>query len=116
MTRAKKKIVKFTKKNFSKFEHVKRDIEIKRVKKKFANEITRIRKKRNKNEKRREKKRREKTAIVSQFTTSMIIRSNANVSRFMILFNNIESNDDDLHNNDDDFNVSKQNDENAKND
>ena len=56
MTRTKKKIVKFTKKDFSKFEHVKRNIEIKRVKKKFADEITRTREKRDKNEERREKK------------------------------------------------------------
>ena len=62
------------------------------------------------------KKRREEIAIISQFTTLMITRSDANVSKFMILFNKIESNDDDLHNNDDDFNVSKQSDENAKND
>ena len=116
MTRAKKKVVKFTKKDFSKFKHVKRNIEIKRVKKNFANEITRTREKRNKDEERRKKERREEAAIISQFTASMITRSNANVLKSMILFNNIESSDDDLHNNDDDFNVSKQSDENVKND
>ena len=119
MIRAKKKAIKFTKRNFSKFEHVKRNIEIKRVKKNVLNKIIRICEKRNKNEERCEKKRREETTITSQFTKSIITRSNANVSKFMILFNNIEfnqSNDNNLHNSDDDFNVLKQNNENAKND
>ena len=73
--------------------------------------ITRIREKRSRDEERSEEERREERheeiTIVSQFTASMITRSDANVSRFMLLIDNIESNDDD-------FNVSKQNDENAK--
>ena len=54
-----------------------------------------------------------------QSTEPMVTRSGANASRPMVLSSNTEfseSNDDDLHNSDDDFNASKQSDEDAKND
>ena len=54
-------------------------------------------------------------------TTSMITRSNATSSRFMKLFSNIESNDDDdsffqQRNSDEKFNVLKQKNEIVEND
>ena len=59
------------------------------------------------------------TTTISQFTTLMITRADANASRLMELFNNIEFSDDGsfnlLHGSEDDnFNVSKQGDENAE--
>ena len=73
------------------------------------NETTRAREERGRGEGRREEGRRERATTASQSTEPMITRSGANVSRPMVLSSNTEfseSNDNDLHNSDDDFNAS----------
>ena len=142
MTKTQKKTIKFTKRNFFEFEHVKQKFETRTkrvkknvivskktiIKKKTINQITKDRKKRDENEKKRnddEKKRDEDEAVtttISHVTTSMITRSNATASKFMKLFNNIEFNDENVdfffqqNSNDENFNVSKHENEIAEND
>ena len=114
ITKVDKKAINFTKRDFFKFEHVKRKLKIKtkRVKKniivnkkiivakKIINQITKNRKKRNKNK--------VATTIILQFTTLIIIQLNIILLKFIKLFNNIKFNNEK-------FNISKQSDEIAKN-
>ena len=121
ITKIDKKAANFTKRNFFKFEHVKRKLKIKakRVKKNIiVNKKITITKKiivakkiidqTTKNRKNQSKNKAFTTAIL-QFIILIITQSNAILLKFIKLFSNIEFNNKK-------FNVSKQSDEIAKND
>ena len=88
---SKKKTVKFIKQNFSKFKYVKREIQIKRVKKNLnktiVSKITQNCKKRN-----REKNKKKATTAILKLSTSIVIRFDNNAAKSIILFNNTKSN------------------------
>ena len=116
ITRKEKKVAKSTKRDFSKFEHVKREIQAKRVKKNLDKIIvskTTVSKTTQGREGRdREENKEKTTTAVSRPPTSITTRSGDNAARSMILFNNTESSQD---SSDDEFDASKQGDENVKN-
>ena len=95
ITRKEKKAVKFIKRDFSKFKHIKREIQAKRVKKNFDKAIvskTTVSKATRGREKQdRGKGKKGATTTISRFSTSIVTRFDNNVTRFIILFSNIES-------------------------